>query len=56
MTRVGVQRLFNGKDNKIFTRDDLIKEERNGWIKVAGRCSGHLWYVRRDEIIKIERG
>ncbi|MBI5747423.1 MAG: heavy metal-responsive transcriptional regulator [Nitrospirae bacterium] len=56
LTKVGVQRLFNGKDNKIFTRDDLIETRRNGWIKVAGRCSGQIWHVRRDEIIKIEKG
>lgn len=55
LTKAGAQRLFNGEDNKIFTRDDLIETTRNGrWIKVAGRCSGQIWHVRRDEIIKID--
>ena len=56
LTKEGAERLFNGEDNEISTRDDLIELQRDGWVKVTGRCSGQIWHVRKDEIVKIERG
>ncbi len=55
LTKEGADRLFHGEDNEISTRDNLIEWQEEGWVKVVGRCSGQVWYVRQNEIVKIER-
>lgn len=55
LTKEGAKQLFQREDNEIYAREDLI-EVQDGWVKVTGRCSGQSWYVKGDEILKIERG
>lgn len=54
LTEAGAQRLFNGNDNEIFTREDLIETEPDGTLKVTGACSGTVWLVKKEEILAIK--
>lgn len=56
LTKAGAERVFNGEDDEIFTRDDLIVTLPDGTANVTGACSGTVWRVRRDEIVAIVDG
>lgn len=50
LTSAGAQRLFNGEDDEIYTREDLIEKEEDRTFKVIGACSGTVWLVQKNEI------
>jgi hypothetical protein len=56
LTKAGSQRLFNGEDNEIFTRQDLIETQPDGTFKITGACSGTAWLVKKEEISAILNG
>lgn len=53
LTRAGALRLFNGEDDEIYSRDDLIQIQPDGLVKIVGACSGTVWLVQKDEIAEI---
>lgn len=53
LTSAGAQRLFNGEDDEIYSREDLIETQPDGDLTVTGACSGTVWLVRKDEIAAI---
>lgn len=56
LTKAGAQRLFNGEDDEIHTRGDLIETQQDGMVKVTGACSGTVWLVEKTEIAAILDG
>lgn len=53
LTSAGARRLFNGEDDEIYSRADLIEDQPDGSIKVSGACTGTIWLVQADEIAAI---
>lgn len=53
LSRAGARRLFNGEDDEIYSREDLIEKGQDGTIKVVGACTGTVWLLHEEEIIGI---
>jgi hypothetical protein len=53
LTPAGAQRLFNGEDDEIYSREDLMEMRPDGGLKVTGSCTRTAWLVRQDEIAAI---
>ncbi|MBI4400309.1 MAG: hypothetical protein HY581_01610 [Nitrospirae bacterium] len=53
LTPAGAQRLFNGEDDEIYSREDLMEMQPDGGLKVTGSCTGTVWLVQKDEIAAI---
>lgn len=53
LTRAGAQRLFNGEDDELYSREDLMEAQPDGSLKVTGACTGTVWVVQKDEIAAI---
>lgn len=56
LTKAGAERVFNGEDDEICTREDLIERLPDGSVRATGACSGAVWVVRREEIASIVDG
>lgn len=56
LTKAGAIRLFDGEDDEISTREDLIERQPDGTVKVTGACSGTVWRVRQDEMAAVLDG
>ena len=55
LTKAGARRLFGGEDDEISTRADLI-QDKGGACEITGRCSGTVWQVQKEEIVRITDG
>ncbi len=55
LTKAGARRLFGGEDDEISTRVDLI-QDKGGIFDITGRCSGSVWRVQKEEIVRITGG
>jgi hypothetical protein len=53
LTPAGTLRLFNGQDDEIYSREDIMEMQPDGGLKVTGSCTGTVWLVRQDEIAAI---